>query len=272
MDQYKSVSYELAEHLTKRYSTSFSMSSRLFDVTIRPHIYAIYGMVRLADEIVDTYKRSDALEQLEAFRQAVLEAVEKGYSVNPLLHAFALTARLYGIKRDLLDPFFDSMAMDVEPQDFTVDLYNKYIYGSAEVVGLMCLRVFVDGDNTSYEALSKGAQALGAAYQKVNFLRDMRADYEELGRVYFPNVSFEGFDDKDKARVVSDIDADFLLASQVIEQLPRNSRKAVRASSYYYQELLHKLKIATPDLIKSQRLRVGNLRKIILLLKAVIKP
>ena len=268
MELYASTSYELAERLTKRYSTSFSLSSSLFDRAIRHHIYAVYGMVRIADEVVDTYRGNDAAEQLTALERDVMAAIASGYSTNPILHAFALTARQYGIDESLIHPFFESMAADLTATTFTQQEYTRYIYGSAEVVGLMCLRVFVLGDEDQYQAARDGAQKLGAAYQKVNFLRDMKADYDELGRVYFPGVQFDSFDEAAKQAIVADIEQDFAIADRAINELPANSRAAVRASYYYYHELLQQLKATPASILKTQRIRVPNWRKLALLAKA----
>ena len=268
MDLYSGVSYELSKSLTGRYSTSFSLSSKLLDGSIRRHIYAIYGVVRLADEIVDTYRGTDAEKHLEELKEEVYRAIRGGFSVNPIVHAFAATARQYGIGSDLVDPFFDSMQIDLRPQAFNQELYETYIYGSAEVVGLMCLRVFVEGNNKLYEQLKEGARALGAAYQKVNFLRDMKADYKELGRVYFPGVLFESFTEDDKQLIVADIERDFEVAKQSIDRLPASARRAVKASYYFYKELLRKLDNASAAELTSSRLRVRDANKLFILAKA----
>lgn len=268
MDLYASTSYQLAEQLTKRYSTSFSMSSRLFDSSIRRHIYAIYGLVRIADEIVDTYEGDDKLAQIDDLHNETKRAMTVGYSVNPIVHAFALTAREYGIDHDLLEPFIDSMKMDLTLKTFNQEQYTRYIYGSAEVVGLMCLRVFVKKDDASYNSLADGARSLGAGYQKVNFLRDMKADYDTLGRVYFPGISFETFTDEDRDAIIADIEKDFSVADTAIRRLPANARSAVRASYYYYDGLLQKLTILPADTIIAKRVRVANWRKLLLLVRA----
>lgn len=268
MDLYASTSLQLAERLMKRYSTSFSLSSRLFHASIRPHIYAIYGLVRIADEIVDSYSGNDQSARIDELYFETERAIATGYSVNPIVQAYALTARKYGIGSDLLRPFFDSMKMDIEPVTFNRDLYNQYIYGSAEVVGLMCLRVFVEGDEDSYRTLADDARALGAAYQKVNFLRDMKEDHQELGRVYFPGVSYDTFSDLDKGLIIADIEKDFASAEQAIPRLPPKAQKAVRASVYYYGGLLRQLKSMSADDITSRRARISNWRKILLLMRA----
>lgn len=268
MELYNDVSYEIAEKLTKRYSTSFSLSSSLFDQTIRQHIYAIYGMVRIADEIVDSYRQVDANDQLDDLYHQVIKAYEIGYSTNPIIHAYALTARAYGIDDNLVKPFFDSMKTDIDTRKFDDEGFRKYIYGSAEVVGLMCLKVFVGGDRKKYQALEKGAKALGSAYQKVNFLRDIKKDYEELGRVYFPAVNYETFSERQKNNIVADIEKDFVQADKAIKLLPVSAQKAVRASYYYYSGLLDMLRQATVSDIKTARIRIPNNKKLALLLRA----
>lgn len=264
MELYLDTSYELARRLTERYSTSFSMSSRLFDTGIRPHIYAIYGMVRIADEIVDTHKGEYAPERLDAFEADVLRSIADGYSSNPILHAFAHTARKYAIGDELIRPFFKSMKMDLSQLTYSPEEYAEYIYGSAEVVGLMCLRVFVDKDEILYEVLLPGARALGSAYQKVNFLRDIKTDYSELGRIYFPGMTFEEFDEIKKDEIVHDIERDFTRAEEAVVRLPVSSQKAVKMSILYYRALLKKLKSAPVEDIKSRRIRVPNSHKLVL--------
>lgn len=268
MELYTAVCYELSERLTKRYSTSFSLSSRLFDRGIRRHIYAIYGLVRIADEIVDTYRDSDSLERLNNLEVEVARAIEAQYSANPIVHAYAQTARRFAIDSSLLTAFFDSMRMDIDTKSFTKKQYDEYIYGSAEVIGLMCARVFVQGEKESYESLQTGARALGSAYQKVNFLRDMKSDYEERGRVYFPRVEFDSFSDTDKRTIEEDIEADFAVARQAIDNLPRDAKKAVRASYYYYYALFEDIKHADAETIKTRRLRISSARKMALFAKA----
>lgn len=265
---YTRTAYELSKQLMKRYSTSFSLSSRLFGKDIRPHIFAIYAVVRIADEIVDTYRGDDALAQLDTLEKETINALANSHHTNPLLHAFAETARRYAIDQSLIAPFFNSMRMDLEKQHFTQATYEQYIYGSAEVIGLMCLRVFVGESEPTYQSLQTGAQALGAAYQKVNFLRDIKADYEQLGRVYFPGVDYATFSETQKNDIVRDIQHNYATAAAVIPHLPRSSRRAVRASYYYYSALLEKTARASVDTLKTKRLRVGTITKLRLLLKA----
>ncbi len=265
MDLYDKVAYDTGKHLTLSYSSSFGISSRFFARNVQPHIYAIYGLVRIADEIVDTYKGSDARTVLDDLEKSVYASLKSGYSTNPVVHAFCLTARRYAIARSLISPFFASMRMDLMPQTYKPSEYEKYIHGSAEVVGLMCLKVFCAGDEKRYKSLESGAAALGSAYQKVNFLRDMAADYHELGRLYFPGVTFESFDDVAKQKIIADIRKDFRRALASLRRLPPSSRMAVMMSYVYYSELLKKLARTPASVIKSTRIRVSTPRKLTLL-------
>ena len=267
MELYTATAYDTSRRLTRAYSTSFSKSITLFDEPLQPHIYAVYGLVRIADEIVDTYDGKNKAELLDELEEETYIAINRGYSPNPIVHAFALTAREYDIDRSIIRPFFESMAMDLEPKTYNKKEYERYIYGSAEVVGLMCLRIFVQGDHRLYGRLQKGAQALGAAYQKVNFLRDMAADYTDLGRVYFPGVEFDTFSDKDKARIVADIERDILYARKKLVRLPASSRNAVELSLAYYYALLKKLGNTPADVIKQQRIRISAVHKLALHVK-----
>lgn len=269
MHLYDTVANQLSRQLTERYSTSFSMSSRLFARDIRPHIYAIYGLVRIADEIVDTYMGDDQVEVLDALEFELDQAMPRRYSANPIIHTFVQTAVTFGITRAETAPFFASMRMDAD-ESYTVDRYDEYIYGSAVVVGLMCLRVFV-GDNTDrYHSLRPGAEALARAYQKVNFLRDIRDDYERLGRMYFPGAHYDTLSDDDIARIVSDIQHEFDQAVTSVNDLPQSARRAVTASVYYYRQLLDQLRTMTPDEIRQTRASVPAVVKLWLLLRAAI--
>ncbi len=264
MELYTETSYAIGKFITKRYSTSFSASSRLFASRIRPHIYAIYGLVRIADEVVDTYGGSDKEQILRELQQEVVTALRRGYSTNPVVEAFTLTAIQYKIDASLLEPFFKSMMMDLQPITYTDKLYKDYIYGSAEVIGLMCLRVFCHGDERLYRNLEKGARALGSAYQKVNFLRDMASDYRDLGRVYFPHVTFEGFNDQDKQRIIVGIEKDLTIAKRAVRDLPMGSRRAVEMSVVYYEALLRKLKLTPAKVLQQRRIRINNAHKLML--------
>lgn len=270
MEQYDRVASQTAKLVTNSYSSSFGMATRLFPLAIRGDIYNIYGLVRLADEIVDTYKGSDARQQLDALEKEVYAALKSGYSTNLIVHAFQLTANKYDIGRELITPFFYSMRLDTEPQKYTQKLYERYIDGSAEVVGLMCLKVFVR-NKAEYSHLEPGARALGAAFQKVNFLRDLSADKNELQRSYFPGVSYESFDDAAKSAIVDDIENDFKTARLAISQLPDSARPAVSAAYSYYMRLLLKLKVTPAEELKKKRVRVNNAIKVALLGKTIIK-
>lgn len=269
MELYTQTSYELSEQLTKRYSTSFSASSQLFAKEIRKYIYAIYGLVRVADEIVDTYRGADAGEQLAGLKTELYRALKSGFSANPIVHAFAVTAREYAIGNELIEPFFDSMASDLANTTMTNAEYRQYIYGSAEVVGLMCLKVFTK-QTGDYKTLAPGAQALGAAYQKVNFLRDIKADYKALGRLYFPGVTYKGFDDTAKAAIIADIRHDFATALPALQKLPKNCRGAVTTSYHYYFALLKRLERAPAATLKQRRIRVPDAKKVLLYAKAKV--
>ena len=209
MELYSKVSSLLAQLLTRKYSSSFSSASRLFPKQVQIHIYNIYGLVRVADEIVDTYDGNGKRALLDNLEQEVYDAIERGFSANPIVQAFSETAKSNAITKELIAPFFESMRMDISQKSFNKQEYETYIYGSAEVIGLMCLKVFCEHSGGTYKTLKPGAQRLGAAYQKVNFLRDMAADYMELGRVYFPNVTYENFNEHEKLAIINDIHTDF---------------------------------------------------------------
>lgn len=238
---------------------------------MRRHIYAIYGLVRIADEIVDTYKGSDARQLLDSLEEATYQAIGRQYDPNPIVQAFAETAKRHGITRELIEPFFASMRIDLNPQTYTDSLYREYIYGSAEVVGLMCLRVFCEGNDTKCEELRAGASSLGSAYQKVNFLRDLKDDYQRLGRVYFPGVTFETFGEAQKQAIISDIEQDFTSAQASLKKLPKSSRVATAISYTYYRALLDKLRHTPAQEIKRRRIRISNQRKILLMLGVVVR-
>ena len=267
MDLYTKVAYQNSRHLTLQYSTSFGLSSRLFSKSVQPHIYAIYALVRIADEIVDTYKGSDSLTLLNDLEALTYTSLKSGYSTDLTVHAFVKTAREFGITKQLIAPFFASMRMDLSPQQYDSNNYAAYIHGSAEVVGLMCLRVFLHGNDIRYSELAPGAAALGAAYQKVNFLRDLAADYKELGRLYFPGISYDAFNEHAKQQIIQDISQDFAVALPALRKLPVSSRKATLMSYVYYSELLKKLERTPADVIKHTRVRVPSARKLALLLR-----
>lgn len=265
MEQYRSVSGEVSRLITKRYSTSFSIASSLFGGSIRPHIYNIYGLVRIADEIVDTYSGSDALQLLDSFEKELQQAMARGYSTNPVIQAFVYTASTFDIGQELISPFFQSMRVDTSKKSYSESEYKEYIYGSAEVIGLMCLKVFCMGDHEEYRKLMPGAKSLGSAFQKVNFLRDMASDKESLGRYYFPIGDYDDFDDGTKDAIIKDIQNDFNTAKSAINQLPSNSRIAVTVAYKYYLSLLRKLKSENAARIKLERVRVNNFEKLSIL-------
>ncbi|NBC06333.1 MAG: squalene/phytoene synthase family protein [Bacteroidetes bacterium] len=271
MDLYNKVCRECSKHITNRYSTSFSMGIRVFDKRFRAPIYAVYGFVRFADEIVDTFHNYPKKKLLDRFRQDTYRAIEEGISLNPVLHAFQETVHQYGIERELIDAFLDSMEMDLHFDRYHDSLYKKYIYGSAEVVGLMCLRVFVEGDDEMYERLKAPACSLGAAFQKINFLRDMKSDFDERGRVYFPGVDYTRFCNEDKIEIEADIEKDFNDAYRGIVQLPEGARFGVYLAYIYYTNLFKKIRSAPAERVTKERIRVPNRRKAMLLFSSALR-
>lgn len=273
MELYASVARHISRVIIFSYSTSFSSSMRLFSRQIQPHIASVYGLVRIADEVVDTYRGSSAKKILQELEHDVYRAIKRGYSVNPVVHAFALTAREFGISKSLIHPFFVSMMMDLQPPaSYTQKQYTTYIYGSAEVIGLMCLKIFVNGDTKQYVALKKGAQSLGSAYQKVNFIRDIAADATELGRVYFPGVTFATFTDETRDAIIHDIAREFDDAADALRCLPGTSRRAVWLSVLYYRALLKRIARTPADALKQRRVRVNNVHKAVLFCCARFLP
>ena len=268
---YQHVCRECASLVTRRYSTSFSMGIRVFDRPLRAPIYGIYGFVRFADEIVDTFHHKNKQELFQRFREDTYHALDNGISLNPILQAFQEVANRYQIGRDLIDPFLDSMEMDLDNSRYDASLYKEYIYGSAEVVGLMCLRVFVDGDEEEYERLKPPAQALGAAFQKINFLRDIRSDYHDRGRVYFPGVDYNAFDNDAKATIEADIKADFDFAYTGIVELPTSARFGVYLAYRYYTKLFQKIRSSPAQQVTEIRIRVPDSRKVYLLASSAVK-
>lgn len=251
--------------VTEKYSTSFARASTLFQPEIRQHIYNIYGFVRFADEIVDTFHAYDKAKLMAEFETSYRTALENGISLNPILHSFCRTQKEKNIPQHLVDSFLDSMKMDLgDINDLNDEKYNEYIYGSAEVVGLMCLKVFLNGNVEEYEKLKPYAQSLGAAFQKINFLRDISDDYNGLNRTYFPQVDFRKFSLADKKIIEQDIAADFEHAVKGIKMLPMSSRIAVFMAYKYYFNLLKKIRKAKPEQLLTQRIRVSNARKMYL--------
>lgn len=268
---YNLVCDECSEKITKRYSTSFSLGILLFDKDIRRHIYNIYGFVRFADEIVDTYKGDDKAALLDEFRNQTFTSIQRKVSLNPVLHSFQQTVNEYNIGLDLIHAFLDSMAMDLGKKIYDNDLLDKYVYGSAEVVGLMCLKVFVNNDVEKYESLTPYARALGSAFQKVNFLRDLKSDYDDRGRIYFPNINFKNFTQEDKRAIEQNIKKEFNDALIGIKLLPTNCRFGVYSAYKYYLRLFEKIQHSPAEKIKEQRLRVNNTEKIYVLTKSWVR-
>ena len=268
---YNQTCLECSSLITRRYSTSFSMGIRVFDKKYRSPIYAIYGFVRFADEIVDTFHDFPKKELLDKFRRDTFEAIESGISLNPVLHSFQNVVNKYNIERELIDAFLDSMEMDLNLNAYEDNLYQKYIYGSAEVLGLMCLRVFVNGDENMYKHLYASARSLGSAFQKINFLRDIKSDFDERGRVYFPGVDFRSFSLVDKLQIESDIKKDFDDALLGITQLPQGVRFGVYLAYKYYTKLFQKIKSASPTKVKEERIRVKDSRKVVLIFSSAFR-
>ena len=269
---FDNVSRECSKAVTNAYSTSFSMATKMLSDSIRQDIYNIYGFVRFADEIVDTFHDYDKGKLFKNFEIDLEDALKDRISLNPILNSFQETYHKYGIDKHLVDAFMNSMRLDLHKKDYlTEEEYRDYIYGSADVVGLMCLKVFVKGDNEKYEDLKDSAMSLGSAFQKVNFLRDLKADFEDLSRTYFPNTDLNHLDEASKQSIISDIEADFSKGLQGIKRLPIEARFGVFMAYRYYNKLLQKLK-KTPALeIKSARIRVPNYKKIELLTRSYVK-
>ncbi len=268
---YNNVCRECSSLITKRYSTSFSLGIRVFSPKYREPVYSIYGFVRFADEIVDTFHGYPKAELLQRFREDTRCAIEARISLNPVLHSFQEVVHRYQIENELIDAFLDSMEMDLHFHTYGDHLYKKYIYGSAEVVGLMCLRVFCEGNDAEYQRLKPAAQSLGSAFQKINFLRDMASDFKERGRVYFPGVDFTQFTEADKIAIEADIKKDFDDAYFGILQLPQGVRLGVYMAYIYYIKLFQKIKKAPAQQVTKERIRVPDGRKIVLLLGSAVR-
>jgi 15-cis-phytoene synthase len=260
------VSQECSRITTKTYSTSFSLGILFLSKRFRNPIYAIYGFVRLADEIVDSFHDFDKAQLLSDLKVETYQAIEQKISLNPILNAFQETVHRYNIDHKLIEAFLKSMEMDLKKSQYKAQEYNEYIFGSAEAVGLMCLFVFTEGDLAQYTELKPFAQKLGSAFQKVNFLRDVKADNLQLGRTYFPNVDLTNFSEHDKALIEIDIENDFKDALHGIKQ-----RKGVYLAYYYYLNLFRKIKQTTPQRIMEERIRIPNHQKYYLLLKSEVK-
>jgi phytoene synthase len=271
MDLYNETCFECSKIITNKYSTSFSLGIKAFDKKFQYPIYAIYGFVRFADEVVDTFHDKDKAYLIQKFREDTKEAVDNKISLNPVLHCFQQVVNQYHIEYELIDAFLKSMEMDLDKTAYTDESYKEYIYGSAEVVGLMCLRIFCEGDNAKYQNLLPKARSLGSAFQKINFLRDIKADFDERGRTYFPKVDFKNFSENDKKEIEADIKIDFDDALEGIKNLPDGSKLGVYIAYVYYLELFKKIKNTPANIISNKRIRVSDPQKLILMAQAMIK-
>ncbi len=258
---YDRVSKRASKTTTQMYSTSFSLGIRFLSADIRDGVYAIYGLVRFADEIVDTFHEFDKRQLLDEFWADTRKAVDQKISLNPILNSFQWAYHKYNLEWDLVDTFFKSMEMDLDKADYDQKAFENYILGSAEVVGLMCLHVFLNGDKEAYTRLKPNAMALGSAFQKINFLRDLNADFEELGRSYFPGFNLENPCQEDLKEIIADIEADFQKGYEGIVQLPKKARFGVYMAYIYYYRLLQKIRKTPLEQILSARIRISNERK-----------
>lgn len=265
MEDYNHISLKISRLATISYSTSFSMGVRLLQKPYRMPIYAIYGFVRFADEIVDTFHDHDQQRMLEEFRKETFRAIGEGVSTNPILQSFQWVVNTYRIDHHLIEAFLDSMEMDLTRKKHTEESFRKYVYGSAEVVGLMCLRVFYHTDDQEYESLIHPARKLGEAFQKINFLRDIHADFADRGRFYFPGTDLNNLNENIKKEIEKDIQKDFDEAYLGIKKLNRPSRLGVLVSYTYYLKLFRKIKRTPASRVFARRYRISNLRKLLLL-------
>lgn len=268
VELFNSTAFGCSELITKAYSTSFSLGIRTLHKRFHKPIYAIYGFVRYADEIVDTFHDHDKKELLDRFTSETFKAIEEKISLNPVLHSFQIVVNQYDIDHDLIHAFLYSMKMDLDKRTYDQKEYLTYIYGSAEVVGLMCLKVFCNGDDDDYNKLLVPAKHLGSAFQKVNFLRDIKSDFDDRGRVYFPKVDFNSFTNEDKKFIEEDIQNDFKEALVGIKGLPKGSRAGVYLAYVYYKSLFKKITKLSPKRIQTERIRIPDFRKILLLVRS----
>ena len=270
-----SIFHDVSQHCSKitteKYSTSFSTAIKLLHKDFRTPVFNIYGFVRFADEIVDSFHDFDKATLLDRFKKETFDAIENKISLNPILHSFQMTVNKYGIDHELINAFFHSMELDLSRASYDVNGYNEYIYGSAEVVGLMCLYVFCEGDIATYQKLKPYAQSLGAAFQKVNFLRDVKADYKQLNRTYFPGVDLSNFNRNIKEEIEADIAKDFSHAFEGIMQLPVKARFGVYVAYKYYLSLFDKIRKVQPAKILQSRVRIPNYWKLLIVAKAGLR-
>lgn len=268
MELFDRTSFHCSKLITANYSTSFTLGIKALDKKYRMPIYAIYGFVRYADEIVDTFHQHDKRKLLEDFSKDTFIAIEKKISLNPVLHSFQMIVNEYNIDHHLIHAFLKSMEMDLHMNIYDQNNYLEYIYGSAEVVGLMCLKVFCEGNNAQYEKLKMSARSLGSAFQKVNFLRDIKSDYKERKRIYFPDVDFEYFTQEKKDAIEKNISKDFEHALNGIRDLPEGARWGVYLAYIYYTALFKKIKKVSPSKIMEERIRVSDNKKLALLVSS----
>jgi len=266
------VSESCSKIVTESYSTSFTLATKMLDSSIRQDIYNIYGFVRFADEIVDSFHNYDKKELLNLFEKDLKKSIEDKISLNPILNSFQKTIHNYQIDYELVDSFLKSMKLDLDKSKYlTKKEFDQYVYGSADVVGLMCLKVFVKGNNQEYNNLKPYAMSLGSAFQKVNFLRDLKADHDGLNRSYFPNLNIEQFDEESKQIILNEIDKDFSNALKGIFKLPSSAKFGVYTAYKYYLKLLNKLRKTPPLKIKSSRIRVPNYQKVNVLARSYVR-
>ncbi|MCK8491851.1 MULTISPECIES: phytoene/squalene synthase family protein [Spirosoma] len=271
MALFNTTALKCSKLITEHYSTSFTLGIKTLDRKFHLPIYAIYGFVRYADEIVDTFHEYDKKTLLDRFKFDTYQAIEEGISLNPILQSFQLVVKQYKIEHELIESFLKSMEMDLYFQDYDAEGYNEYIYGSAEVVGLMCLRVFCEGNHSEFDRLCEPARKLGSAFQKVNFLRDLKSDFVDRGRTYFPGVNFSEFGRDTKQLIEDDIQRDFDEAYKGILNLPRGARLGVYLAYAYYQTLFNKIKQLPASRIQNERIRVPNPQKFALLAQTYLK-
>ena len=266
------VSERCSKIVTESYSTSFTLATKMLDFSIRQDIYNIYGFVRFADEIVDSFHEFNKKELLDLFEKDLKKSINDKISLNPILNSFQKTLHKYDIDYELVGSFLNSMKLDLDKNKYlSKKEFDQYVYGSADVVGLMCLKVFVKGNQQQYEELKPYAMSLGSAFQKVNFLRDLKADHDGLNRSYFPNLNIEKFDESSKQRILNEIDQDFSHALKGIFKLPSSAKFGVYTAYKYYLKLLNKLRKTHPLIIKSSRIRVPNYQKVNVLARSYVR-
>ncbi len=268
---FDTTSLKCSRLITRSYSTSFSLGILFLDRSIHNDIYAIYGFVRSADEIVDSFHGYPKQELLNKFKEDTYEAISKGISLNPVLNSFQATVNRYQVDNELIDSFLHSMEMDLSIRNYDDEQYNEYIWGSAEVVGLMCLKVFCNGNNEEYERLKPAARKLGSAFQKINFLRDLKDDYSSLGRCYFPDIDMKNFDESCKRQIEQDVLNDFNEGYKGIMELPKTARFGVYVAYVYYKSLFNRIKRSSHNQILQERTRIPNLQKYLLLLSSYFR-